>query len=71
MATDPSTRTEYAVEHSQGMYRGDSFRNGLTLDAAREWAAENRRRDSTRQLAYRGKTRIVSRQVTGWAPVVE
>lgn len=64
------THTEWAVEHSQGVYTGDSW-SPLTEKRAREWAEANRARDENRQAAYRGRTRLLRREVTEWVPADE
>jgi hypothetical protein len=67
LLADPTARTEWGVEHSQGLYAGEPW-SPMTEERARAWAEQDLRRDANRRSEYRGKTRVVRRTVTDWTP---
>ena len=62
--TEKVWREEWTVQHSQGMHPGP-----FTEEAARQWIAEDIKRDAARQLRAQGKQRLLRRYVTEWEEV--
>ncbi|WP_146843019.1 hypothetical protein [Cellulomonas composti] len=62
------TVTEWGVEHSQGLVH-EEYGTPYTEARARARAAEMIAGDERRQAAYRGKVRLMRREVTPWVVV--
>jgi hypothetical protein len=66
LVSERELREEWTVGHAQGIHPGP-----FTEQQARQWIADDRRRDEKRQLASRGRQRLLRRYVTEWEQVAE
>ena len=68
IAQQIEAEVEWAVAHSQGIFRGH-FNRAMTEKEAREWMADSIARDKNRRREARGKQRLLRRTVTPWEEV--
>lgn len=57
-------REEWTVGHAQGVHPGP-----FTKAAARQWIADDLKRDATRQSGAQGRQRLLRRYVTEWEEI--